>query len=81
MLTATGNTQFLSIDGQFQGTLPGAITLTSEPNLDFGAGYLGGNWPTETHYKQSGNTGYLDYFNGEIADITASTTPTVTGGY
>jgi hypothetical protein len=81
VLTATGNTQSLYIDGTLQGALPGAITLTTEPNLDFGAGYIGGSWPTETHYKQSGNTGYLDYFNGEIADITVSTTPTVTGGY
>jgi hypothetical protein len=37
---------------------------------DFGAGYIGGGWPDETHTEESGNTGYLDYFNGEIADIT-----------
>jgi hypothetical protein len=81
VLTATGNTQFLDIDGKLQGTLPGAVNLSGEPNLDFGAGYLGGSWPTEPHYKQSGNNGYLDYFNGELADITASTVPAVTGGY
>jgi len=81
VLTATGNTQYLDIDGKLQATLPGTVTLASLPNLDFGAGYLGGSWPTEPHYKQSGNTGYLDYFNGELADVTASSVPTVTGGY
>jgi Concanavalin A-like lectin/glucanases superfamily len=81
VLTATGNTQYLDIDGKLQGTLPGTVILASLPNLNFGAGYIGGSWPTEPHYKQSGNTGYLDYFNGELADITASSVPAVTGGY
>jgi hypothetical protein len=81
VLTATGNTQFLYLDGKLQGTVPGAVSLGGDTNLDFGAGYIGGGWPAEPHYKQNGNTGYLDYFNGQLADLTASTVPTVTGGY
>jgi hypothetical protein len=81
VLTATGNTQSLYVDGQLQATLPGAVGLGGLPDLDFGAGYLGGNWPEEPHYKQNGNTGYPDYFNGQLADITASSVPSQTGGY
>ncbi len=81
VLTATGNTQSLYVDGQLQATLNGAVALSTLPNLDFGAGYLGGGWPEEPHYHQSGTTGYLDYFNGQFADITASSAPAQTGGY
>ena len=27
-------------------------------------------WDHAPHHEQSGSTGYLDYFNGTIADIT-----------
>jgi hypothetical protein len=39
-------------------------------NLDFGAGYIGGGWPNETHHLEDGNEGYVQYFNGQMADIT-----------
>ena len=81
VLTATGNTQFLYLDGQLQDTLNGAVSLSTLPNLNFAAGYLGGGWPEEPHYHQSGSTGYLDYFTGQLADITASSAPAQTGGY
>ena len=74
VLTATGSSQSLYLDGQLQGTLSGTINLTTANpgNLTIGAGYTGGNWPAEPHYKQNGTTGYPDYFHGEIADITLS---------
>ncbi|MDA8321950.1 MAG: laminin G domain-containing protein [Actinomycetota bacterium] len=72
--TASGTTtQTLWLDGQNQGTITGPINLAaigSPTNLTFGAGYIGGSWPSENHYKQNGNTGYLDYLNGQLADIT-----------
>jgi hypothetical protein len=35
-----------------------------------GAGYIGGDWPSENYDRRNGNTGYLDY--GQIADITVT---------
>jgi hypothetical protein len=72
VLTVSNGTQTLQLDGQVQGTASGSPTLTfaNPTNLTFGTGYVGGVWPDEPHYQQSGNTGYLDYFTGEIADIT-----------
>ncbi len=70
VLTATAGTESLYIDGKLQATLSGTVGLGNLPDLNFGAGYLGGSWPTEPHHEQSGSTGYLDYFNGTIADIT-----------
>jgi hypothetical protein len=81
VLTATGNTQSLYVDGQLAATLNGAVSLTGMANLDFGAGYLGGNWPDNVHHEQNGNTGYLDYFNGQLADINVSSAPAQSGGY
>lgn len=70
VLTSTGSSETLAIDGVVQGSLSGTISVSGNPNLDFGAGYIGGGWPDETHGSSSSNTGYLTYFNGEIADIT-----------
>jgi hypothetical protein len=72
VLTATSGSQSLYLDGQLQGSLTGTVNLTptNPSNFTIGAGYTGGNWPTEPHYHQNGTTGYLDYFHGQIADIT-----------
>jgi hypothetical protein len=71
-LTASGGAETLSIDGQQQGTASGtpSLSFANPNNLTFGAGYIGGSWPAEPHYGQNGTTGYLDYLNGQIADIT-----------
>lgn len=69
-LSGSGTTQTLTVDGVVQGTITGhSINLTGLPNLDFGAGYIGGGWPNEIY---GGQTGTRDYVNGEIADITFS---------
>ncbi|MBO0880956.1 MAG: hypothetical protein J2P17_11555, partial [Mycobacterium sp.] len=68
MLTTSGTTQTLTIDGVVQGSFSGTIALAGGPDLDFGAGYIGGVWPNEVHSGITG--GFLSYFNGEIADIT-----------
>jgi hypothetical protein len=77
VLTASGTSQSLTIDGVHQGTAIGELSVTGSPNLDFGAGYIGGGWPDETHASGSSNTGYLSYFDGELADITIGTATSV----
>jgi hypothetical protein len=59
----------LYIDGISQEKLNVHISSVNWPNFTIGAGYLGGAWPNESHYLQSGNTGYATYFNGQIADV------------
>jgi hypothetical protein len=67
VLSGNGTTQTLTLDGVVQGTASGTISLSSLPSLDFGAGFIGGPWIDETN---SGKTGAIAYFDGEIADIT-----------
>lgn len=65
--------EFLYVDGVLQSsygeTGTAACADGNFSNLAFGAGYIGGGWPDEAHYEQSGNTGYLQYFKGDIADV------------
>jgi hypothetical protein len=69
ILTAYASSQTLYLDNQPAINYPGSITLPGPTtNLTLGAGYIGGSWPRESHYQQNGNTGYPEYFNGEIAD-------------
>jgi large repetitive protein len=77
LLTTSGTTQTLYLDGAQMGTLTGTIQLkqllspsTNPTNFAIGAGYIGGGWPNESHFRQSGNTGYLDNFTGGISGIT-----------
>jgi Concanavalin A-like lectin/glucanases superfamily len=69
VLTASAGSQTLYLDGQPQGSATGTpnLTFANPTNLTLGAGYLGGNWPTERYYLQ---TPTLDRFNGQIAAIT-----------
>jgi hypothetical protein len=72
VLFASGDTETLTLDGVLQGTATGTASFSyaSSTHLDFGAGYIGGVWPDESHYKEDGNTGYLTYFQGDLADAT-----------
>jgi hypothetical protein len=74
VLTASGGGETFYLDGQLQVTASGtpSFSFANPTNFTIGAGYIGGNWPNEIHYKQSGNTGYRDFFDGEIADVTLS---------
>jgi hypothetical protein len=69
VLTVTGGTQTLLIDGQQQAADTGTVNLTfaNPTNLTLGAGYIGGAWPDENN---SGKTSIVEYFNGQIADVT-----------
>jgi large repetitive protein len=69
-LTSSGSSQTLYIDNQAGVTISGTINLTTQgQQLSFGAGYLGGHWPTEPYNLK---TATADYFNGDIAAITLS---------
>lgn len=72
VLIDNGSRQTLTLDGVTQGTSSGAASFTyATPGyLDFGFGYLGGNWPDELHYQQNGTTAYPTDFVGQLADVT-----------
>jgi hypothetical protein len=63
----------LTLDG-IQQAVSAATTMESGSwaNLTFGAGYIGGTWKNEVDYEKNGNEGYLQYFKGQLADITFS---------
>jgi hypothetical protein len=78
--TTSGSTttQTLTLDGVVQGTMTGAVSLTSatssgnpDTNLTFGDGYIGGRWPDEPNYLAVGGPGSPGYFfAGDIANAT-----------
>ena len=68
ILTGYPNGQSLYLDNQPSIYLPGSIN-GNMANFTIGGGYIGGGWPTESHYQQNGNTGYSEYFKGHIADV------------
>ncbi|MGH3231306.1 MAG: LamG-like jellyroll fold domain-containing protein, partial [Streptosporangiaceae bacterium] len=73
VLTASTSSQTLYLDGVTQQTLSGATSFQFTPaNLTLGAGYIGGNWPSEPNYQKTGSSDYRYYLNGEIAAITYS---------
>jgi hypothetical protein len=67
-LTGARTSQTLTLDSSTQ-TLTGTINPTGS-YFYIGTGLLGGNWPDENYFQQSGNTGYVTHFNGDIADVT-----------
>ncbi len=72
VLSAAGNTQSLYLDGALVGSKTGLIQMVnaaSAANMYIGAGFIGGGWPDESHYQQSGNTGYATFFNGTIGEV------------
>src|SRR5207248_4688243 len=71
VLAGGGNTQSLYLDGAKLDTRTGTIQLyagNGAQNSYIGAGFLGGQWPDQSHYSTSDNTGYPAYFAGSIAD-------------
>ncbi|MCH5672358.1 LamG-like jellyroll fold domain-containing protein [Streptomyces gilvus] len=67
VLTASGTTQTLWLDGQSQATrsgksIAGQVKTSGETTVSVGAGYVAGSWP-----KPPSNA--LGYFNGEIGQV------------
>ncbi len=71
-IVVSGGTESFYLDGVLQGTSTGTpnLAFASPNNLTIGAGYIGGTWKNEIHYEESGNTGYRDFFQGQITDVT-----------
>ncbi|MEU1286998.1 LamG-like jellyroll fold domain-containing protein [Kitasatospora sp. NPDC005856] len=65
LLSAEGSTQTLYLDGEAQGTLPGAIIAPGQRSEAVGGGFLSGTWPDNPY----DNTGHANYFNGSISDV------------
>jgi hypothetical protein len=64
--SGSSETVNLYIDGVLQGTATQNANGQAA-NINFGAGYNGGNWPDE---KYNGQTATRDYFTGDMADVT-----------
>ncbi|HEV3380095.1 MAG TPA: LamG-like jellyroll fold domain-containing protein [Trebonia sp.] len=68
-LTASGSTQTMYLDGVQVATLSGTVDVPAQANDYVGAGFLGGGWPDEADYEENGNSGYANYFDGDISDV------------
>ncbi|OAH14145.1 LamG-like jellyroll fold domain-containing protein [Streptomyces jeddahensis] len=68
VLSASAGTQSLYLDDALVGSQSGTAAMTNQPYTYVGAGFLGGNWPDESHHSTTDNTGYATYFNGSIAE-------------
>ena len=77
VLTSAGATQTLYLDGVAQGTLSGPVAPfpNGAEHEYLGAGFWGGTWPDEPDMGKSGNTGYVDYLNGQVAEAAFFTSP------
>jgi RHS repeat-associated protein len=76
VLTAVGGTsplQTLYLDGVKVGTLARSAAYPRLTGVTVGAGFLGGAWPTQSHYSTTNATGYASYFNGSISDVSLHT--------
>ncbi|MBA3489250.1 MAG: DNRLRE domain-containing protein, partial [Longispora sp.] len=69
MLTASGATQTLYLDGRAVATKNAPNHTFAEQNLNIGSGYLGGTWPNQKHQSNSDNTGHVSHFSGSIAEV------------
>ncbi|HEY0806904.1 MAG TPA: LamG-like jellyroll fold domain-containing protein, partial [Pseudonocardiaceae bacterium] len=74
VLSASGNTQQMFLDGHSVGSLSGTISTLGMANDYVGAGFLGGNWPDQPHFSAN-TTGFATYFAGSIADVGFYTKP------
>jgi YD repeat-containing protein len=61
------------LDGTLVGTKDGPVHYENPTplytNSYIGSVFLGGNWPDESHYSTTSNTGYATFFNGSVSDV------------
>jgi RHS repeat-associated protein len=72
VLAGAGDSQTLYLDGLRQASANGAISMFGyggSAHEYVGAGFLGGGWADQSHHLANGNTGYANFFDGEIADV------------
>jgi RHS repeat-associated protein len=78
VLSAGGTSQSLYLDGALVGSASGQVeldALSGASHVYVGAGFWGGGWTDEPKASTSSNTGYADFFNGSIADVSFYTHP------
>ncbi len=75
VLTSTGTQQALFIDGTKVGTLAAPNGDAGQQNMYIGAGFLGGNWPAQSHTSTVNASGYPSFFTGSIAEVSAYDRP------
>jgi large repetitive protein len=71
VLTGGGNIQTMYLDGAPVRSGSGTIALynaNGANNAYLGAGFIGGTWPDQPHQSGTDNTGYAEYFTGQIAE-------------
>ncbi|WP_425586304.1 LamG-like jellyroll fold domain-containing protein [Streptomyces sannanensis] len=61
VISASGSTQTLYLDGEKQGTLAGAVNHQANKYTYIGAGFAGGSWPS--------SPGAISYFPGQIDEV------------
>ncbi|MFJ9779914.1 LamG-like jellyroll fold domain-containing protein [Amycolatopsis sp. NPDC101161] len=66
VFTHSSTSQGMYLDGQFVGQSVGAIVPMGPQNRFIGAGFLGNQWPDQSH---AGQPGTATFFNGQIADV------------
>uniref|UniRef100_UPI0019002CBE LamG-like jellyroll fold domain-containing protein n=1 Tax=Streptomyces cellulosae TaxID=1968 RepID=UPI0019002CBE len=69
VLSTGATSQTLYLDGTLVGTQTGTAAMSGQPYTYVGAGFIGGNWPDESHTSSTSGTGYATYFKGSIAEV------------
>lgn len=69
VLSASGNSQTLYVDGVAAGTKSGLVVGGQQKNQNIGAGFLGIGWPGQSTGTANINTGTASFFNGSIAEV------------
>ncbi|MFI7385966.1 LamG-like jellyroll fold domain-containing protein [Streptomyces sp. NPDC049813] len=84
VLSAAGNSQTLFLDNAKVGSRSGTVSIKSATAFGknqvfnyLGTGFIGGDWPDESHADASDPTGKPLYFNGQIADAAFYNKPLV----
>ncbi|RKE06352.1 LamG-like jellyroll fold domain-containing protein [Catellatospora citrea] len=69
VLSASGNSQTLYVDGVAAGTKLGLIVGGQQKYQHIGAGFLGLGWPGQSTGTANTNTGTAAFFEGSIAEV------------
>lgn len=71
-MTSTGGTYNVHVGAGLLTNLDQLLPPPRWPEDSLTSRCIGGNWPSEPNYKQTGSSDYRYYLNGEIAAITYS---------
>ncbi|QIY96386.2 LamG-like jellyroll fold domain-containing protein [Streptomyces sp. S1D4-11] len=69
VLSTASDSQALYLDDALVASQTGTAAMSVQTNQYVGAGFIGGNWPDESHTSTTSNTGYATYFKGSIAEV------------